>query len=121
MQARKVFFTFVLCGTSALAGDWTTRDTWREVACQAAIWADYCQTRSGLAAGRFNENNALLGDYPSAGALTTATLGWSAAHFAISYLLPARWRPYWQVGTCCIQIAAIIGNSKHGFAVKISF
>jgi hypothetical protein len=93
---------------------WTQRDSYAEATWQLINVVDALQTAQISDTPGVVEANpitrSILGAEPSGTdtAIYFATLG--ASHFAISRLLPARWRPYWHRSTITIGSVNALRN-----------
>ena len=81
-----------------------------EAAFIGTVLLDWQQTRWALANGHY-ERNPILGKYPSRAKVNAAAFGAIAAHGAISYLTPRRYRWMWQYVTFVAEGGVVLQNS----------
>lgn len=98
--------------------EWTWQDSTWEAAFAAAVLVDVRQTSVALASGR-RELNPVMGSRPSDAKLAGAAALAVGAHAAVSLLLPARHRRWWQAVTLGAEATAV----GHNFSVgaRLSF
>lgn len=117
-----IIITIIILSSAAItanAGDWTTGDTARETTWQVLNVVDWRQTRyiAGNPAD-YNECNPLLGAHPSTGDVDVYFAAIAVTHGVISYLLPPRYRAWWQNGTIGIAAACVGNNINIGIGVR---
>lgn len=96
------------------ADDWSTDNTVAEVSYQLVNAIDYAQTirikdRPDLVEGNW-AGRAWMGREPHGTGAVTYFATLAVSHYVISRLLPAKWRPYWQVGTLAASGYNVIRN-----------
>lgn len=109
----------LLSGCAAIpAGNWRPRDTALEVGWQAVNALDVHSTRqfrdSPLAAEENPVARAFFGAEPRPEDVLVIGLFAGLSHLAITRLLPAKWRPWWQGGTLLMSGAAVKFNCDKG-------
>lgn len=98
----------------ARAEDFSTSDWARQWTYTAIHVADWGTTLDIKNHPDLQEINPLLGHHPSDARINTYMAGTLAAHWAISYALPERWRPTWQYVTIGIDGAVVAHNFSLG-------
>jgi len=107
-----------VCGC-AHAEEWSRADTARQAAYTALHLADWAQTRYITTHRQdFVETNAMLGERPSLGRINNYFAATLAGHYAISALLPTKYRPYWQYGTITIEAYFVLHNRAIGIGFQ---
>lgn len=123
MRKRLIFSLILLLTLPNLAfawkDDWTKADTTREVAWQVLNAVDWAQTLEiARQPEKYHERNPILGKHPSVGEVNTY-MGISAvAHVGISYLLPKKYRMYWQYITIGVSGTCMVSNFNIGLGVR---
>lgn len=118
----KTFFLilFLLIYTPVFASDWTKADTAREVAWEVLHLVDWGQTLDiARNPQRFYEINPTLGRHPSVGKVNLYMGAWAVAHPVVSYILPKKYRLYWQWGTIFVTTGCVINNQIIGVRFKL--
>jgi len=90
--------------------EWSKGDTQREAAFLALVAVDWYQTSSALNRPDAHESNPILGERPSQGKINTYILAGALAHVGASYLLPAKWRRYFQNVSIGLESVAVGSN-----------
>lgn len=113
-----LILTILLTSACAHNDPWTTRDTVMQVGVTTILAYDavttsriqYCETcyEAGAVAKRF------LGSQPSTSDTWMYFGTLAITNYFISRALPAKWRPYWQVGSAVPHVVAINGNCERG-------
>lgn len=67
---------------------------------------------------RYRECNPILGKHPSTGAINTFFLAGTIVHPLITYLLPVKYRPYWQWITLSVRAGVTAHNASLGLKVR---
>ena len=113
----KLCFILIFLSTPCYA--WDKGDTVREVVWQGLHIVDWGQTLEiARHPDKFNEMNPLMGKHPSVGRVNTY-MGLSAmGHLIISYVLPDKYRIYWQWITIGMSGACVINNFNIGLKVR---
>ena len=106
--------------TGCASQDWTRGDTAREILFQATNAIDAYQTaqirhRPDLQEGHI-VTAAIIGEQPSESdvALYFGTV--AVSHFAISRILPPKWRRWFQVGTLGYSAYTVDNNCERGLS-----
>lgn len=118
MKATSLLLAVLLLTGCAHSDPWTTRDTVMQVGVTVVLaydarttsqiqYCDTCYERGKIA-------KVFLGSQPSTSDtyLYFGTL--AISNYFISRALPAKWRPYWQVGSAIPHAIAINGNCERG-------
>lgn len=104
----------------AVADEWTTSDTIFQASYLTMHIIDWGQSlHTAKNPDKFREENTILGDTPTTGAVNTYFALTAAGHTIISYLLPQPYRRYWQYLTIGLETTVIAANYNIG--VKIDF
>ena len=99
--------------------DWTKADTIREVAWQVIHVIDWGQTLEiARQPDKFYELNPIMGKHPSVGKVNAYMAISAITHAGISYVLPKKYRVYYQWITFSVSSACIINNFNVGLRVK---
>jgi hypothetical protein len=115
---------FALILTALPLCAWTPENTTLEATYQLALLIDYKTSRDivryscGESNKGFYEQNPLLGRHPNQAKLNQACFLSSIGHFAISYLLPERFRLPWQGGTAGLAVGIDIHNLSIGMTCR---
>ena len=118
----KLFLILILFSSSAFADEWSTSDTYREVAFQTLNVIDWGQTRYiAEHPDRFREVESkwAIGEHPTIQQVDNYMAASAVLHFAVSYFLPRDWRDAFQYITIGDKLNATIGNASIG--IKVSF
>lgn len=113
---RTLFILLALTQISGCANNnWTRRDTLFEVVSDATLLIDARQTahfrdHKTQQEGGWVRSFCGLEPTPSCSYSYFGTV--IASHALISWLLPEKWRPYWQGGFVAIEVPVILQNSK---------
>lgn len=101
------------------ADPWSEADIAREAAWIVSHTIDWGQTLD-IAANpdRFYETNPILGDHPDRGDVNRYFIVTTAAHIAITHLLPEGWRPAWQYVTFGISAGLVWHNYRIGLRLN---
>lgn len=119
---KTLILAALLFSSAAVADDWRTSDTYREITFQALNLIDWGQTRYvAQHPGQFREVESawLIGDHPSVETVDTFMLTSAVLHHLIAYYLPADWRSAFQYIAIGDKLNATVGNASIG--VKVSF
>lgn len=107
------------CPSCSYANQWTQTDTSREVIWLGLHIIDWGQT---LDAARnpqqYKEINPVIGTHPSVGKVNIYMGAWVTAHPVISYILPPKWRLYWQWIGIIVKTGCVINNNAIGLQVR---
>jgi len=92
--------------------NWTREDTYRQAAYTTLLAVDCAQTRYIIShpESGFHEGNPWIGPHPSKGKLNNICAATGLGHFAVSYLLPSKFRNTWQWAAIIIESVTIYGN-----------
>ena len=86
-----------------------------ELAYQTALYADYRTSRYIVQHPEtFHESNPLLGRHPSMDKLKLACAFTAVGHWAISEMIPDRYRNAWQGVTLSLQVGVVSNNLAIG-------
>lgn len=95
--------------------DWILQGVYTIVTC-----IDWAQTKKGTKDG-YREGNPFLGKYPTQERIDTLIGAAILAHTGITYALPRKFRPFWQVFWIGVEYDAINHNRAQGIRVNIAF
>ena len=96
--------------------EWTKKDTNYQLTYAVFHIVDWGQTRTiAKNSNKYSELNPILGKHPSIGKVNTYFLTTLVGHTAISYMLPKKYRRYWQV----VWIGLEAGTVAHNYSVGI--
>ena len=84
-----------------------------EVTCEALFFVDALQTLKIARNTKLYERNVLLGPHPSQRVVRGYFGVVMAAHPAITYLLPSRFRKPWQIAGIIVEAVCIVNNVKN--------
>lgn len=112
----KYFLLFILCGSSAHAGEWSREDSYREAVYLTVHILDWTQTLNiARNPDKWHEKNPILGRHPSVGKVNAYFATTAAIHVGLAYLLPAEWRKTFQY----LSIAVEGGVVAHNYSIGI--
>ena len=118
---RSIIVALILvCTVTAHAGDWTRKDTYFEAAALASIALDYSQTKGMVNKGfmidgrPYEEHNPIMGSRPSSQTVDLYFASVAVTHVAVAYLLPQKWRRWFQAGTIVLELGVVAGNYSAG-------
>lgn len=114
--------TLVILAVAVLSGcasdDWTRGDTVAELTWQAMNVVDAKQTANIHRTPNVHEANwlsqSLVGRQPSSSDAYQLAATYAVSHFAISRMLPPRWRKYWHIGMLVPKAVVIHNNAQLG-------
>jgi hypothetical protein len=115
---RAAILAAALLASGCASSNWNETDTRREIAWQIVNAADAVTTAQIQHTPGVIEKQpltrAILGPEPDSGevALYFSTL--AVSHWAISRILPPRWRKHWQRGSFAYSAAMVVNNCRHG-------
>lgn len=107
----------LLISSPVFGSDWSKKDTAYQLTYTALHIIDWGQTRNIVNNGRYYDNNPVLGKHPSMGEVNTYFILTLLGYTTISYILPSKYRRYWQVGTIVIQSGVVGHNFNIGLKV----
>jgi len=119
---KTLIIAILLFSNSAFADNWTTADTYREVAFQTLNIIDWGQTRTtALHPELYQEDESAwaIGRHPTTGRVDAYMAESAVLHFIVAYYLPQSWRTPFQYLTIGGKLNATIGNASIG--IKVSF
>jgi len=91
------------------------RDVALEVSWLAIHLVDYGQTRTvARNPDRYYECNPCYGEHPSADRIDVLFPLGAALHPVVTWLLPPRWRPYWQGASIASSGGCVVNNQQNG-------
>ncbi len=107
--------------TDACAFDpWSDADLARQGIFTAVELVDWAQTRYlAKHPDRYHEINPFLGKHPSVGRVDTLFALSLIANAGVTWVLPSRYRPYWQYGRIGIEVVLVAHNAHVG--IKMDF
>ena len=117
MHAQLVALSLACVAYTACAAGWSTHDTEREAVFDGLLVVDTMQTHNIAHAPTYQEENPILGPHPSNGSVNRYMAACALGHLAVSYLLPERYRPYWQYVTIGIEGGIVAHNLSIGVGV----
>lgn len=117
---------------------WTKQDTTLELTFQAVWLMDVLQTYqigeqardrstwivTQLDGNRVStrvpvcETNPILGKFPTRKTVTAYFLEVALGHALVTYVLPAKYRPYWHGATIALEVGMVANNYRMGVSVK---
>lgn len=108
-----------LIGCSAVQVDpWAKADMVREVVYLGVKAIDYGQTMTiANNPDKYYEYNPILGDHPSPEWVTSYFISTAVAHFAIAYVLPSKYRKWWQYTFMAGSAGLVIHNKNMGIGL----
>lgn len=113
-----ILFLIVMMPIIANAG-WSNADTVREVIWQGLHVVDWGQTLEiARDPGRYYEMNPALGSHPSVGKVNIYMASSAVLHAGVSYVLPGKWRSYWQYVSIVTSGACVANNFNIGLGVR---
>lgn len=112
-------YALVMCHPRCEASEWTTEDTYREIAAEVLLVADWGQTKDIKRHKGAFETNVYLGQHPSDGEINNYFVGVLILHPVIAYVLPKDWRHAFQYGTIFIEASMV--NRNFGLGMQIKF
>ena len=119
LALRFIFLSWCISTPSYSADDWSREDVARQTAYTILHVADWAQSRYIAAhPDRFYETNGILGKHPSLGKVNTYFAATLIGHYAITALLPAKYRPVWQYGTITVEAYYVLHNNSLGIGFK---
>jgi len=114
--------TILLLPNNAGAADiWSKEDIALEAVSMGLIAVDWGQTRDIALRkrGEFRETqNIFLARHPSEGAVNAYFISYLIFHPAITYILPKKYRPWFQAITIGIETQAVIHNYSIGLNLR---
>ena len=122
---HNVFMKFILVAififpSFAHADEWTSADTYREVAYQSLAAVDWLQTRSiAKDPAQWCEQNTYLGKHPSVQSVNRYFALTGLAHVAISKMLPEKYRAPFQYVSIGVEVGAVAHNFSIGIECKV--
>jgi hypothetical protein len=122
MKLAYILTCMALLSSTAQADDWTPSNTAWEAAFIAATIVDCGQTRDisrRPAYEGYYEHNTIIGRNPSVGRIDKYFSAVLIGHFAVSYVLPKKYRETWQKYTTVSQVAIIAHN--HYIGLRVDF
>ena len=116
---KKIFLIiFLLFPTICFASDWTKADTVRELTFAALVVVDWGQTLNiADHPTKHKEYNPILGRHPSRGDVNLYMPLAIIVHGTVSYLLPQKYRKWWQYITIGTEAVTISHNFSLGIGV----
>ena len=125
MRIAILLLSTVLCiclGASKASSfdEWSKQDIALEAVSLGLIAVDWGQTRDIEARPKkFHEQqNIFLGRHPSEGAVNAYFISYLIFHPAITYILPKKYRPWFQAITIGIETQAVIHNYSIGLNLR---
>ena len=107
----------LLCLLSTPAYAWTEADTRRQLVYTTLHVIDWGQTRYIATHDKFYETNPILGKYPSTQDVDGYFAATLAGHTLVSYLLPPKYRKWWQIIWIGAEFKTVAGNYSAGISV----
>jgi hypothetical protein len=99
--------------------EWKAQDTALEVTWLSLHVIDWGQTLDiARQPDKYEETNIILGRHPSVGNVNLYMGGWVILHPIISYILPDKARPYWQMISIGVTGSCVIQNFRAGLEVR---
>lgn len=120
---RGLALALALAAPAAQAAEWSSSDTWSEVAYQGLLAVDCRQTWQGSVThpDQFEETNPIMGPNPSKRRVIGVCVASSAGHYLISRALPDDWRVLWQSVTIFAELYAVDNNINAGLGLRVVF
>ena len=103
---------------SASADEWRTDDTYRQASYYVLLLADWRQTRQIASDPDYYEHNPVLGENPTRSEVDRYFTIGAVAHFAVSRVLPQKYRSWWQYTTLAFQAGTVGHNLQIGLDVE---
>jgi hypothetical protein len=116
--AITVLFMLILSTKSRAFDTWTSTDTILEITSETVIAMDWVQTLQIKDHPDLNETNIFLGSHPSDDKINLYIGSVMILHPLITYILPAKLRPVFQMITIGIEGNAVQNNLRAGLNVK---
>jgi hypothetical protein len=114
-----ILFILIFSTQSSAFDEWTTKDTKLQVTFAFLHIMDWGQTRHiARNPGRYFEKNWILGEHPSVSDVDEYFISALVVHTTISYMLPKRYRGYWQVFWIGAEYNTIKRNYSMGIKIK---
>ncbi len=110
----RVALIFFLLSVPAYA--WTKADTQRQLVYTTLHVIDWGQTRD-VVFHKYPERNILLGKHPSIQQVDIYFASTLAGHILVSYLLPPKYRKYWQSFWIGAELKTVVNNYSVGINV----
>jgi len=108
----------ILCLGGCIHCDpWSKADKWREVAYLSVHTVDWLQTR-GADWERFYETNPILGNAPGRGRTDIYFITTGLLHVAVTHIIPADWRPWWQYISLGFETGVVANNYRIGMRIN---
>lgn len=103
----------------ASSGHWSRADTYREMAFVGVMALDWSTTLTiADHPGNWREINPILGEHPSRGKVNTYFASAIAGHAIIAYLLPPKYRVWWQYGWIGLEAGVDAKNLTTGISLS---
>lgn len=121
-----LIFLFMISIVSAVSAEetenskiWVKEDTFREITWQIIHVVDWGQTLEiARHPQNYYEKNPFFGKHPSVGRVNSYMAAGAVAHAVISYVLPPKYRKWWQYSTIVLSGGCVINNFSLGIGVK---
>jgi len=97
---------------------WSKPDVIREALYIGLSVVDLGQTLDMKNKKDVHEANPILGRHPSDKRIKTFIITTRAAHVLAVHLMPADWRPYFQLGGIAVEAGVVIHNDRVGLSIK---
>jgi hypothetical protein len=109
----------VLAAGRVEAADWSRDDTARQVGVTLLLCADWMQTLDiAEHPDRFHEYNPILGEHPSRGRVNMYFAAAVVGVGVIAWVLPPKWRRWFQWGVIAVETACVVNNFGHGISLS---
>lgn len=99
--------------------DWTKGDTIMELTWQVINVIDYGQTMEiSNNPDKWVEYNPILGEHPTNGEVNTYFIAGALLHVGIAYVIPKRWRPWFECITITSSSTCVVNNFSAGIKMR---
>ncbi|OEU63371.1 MAG: hypothetical protein BA867_08695 [Desulfobacterales bacterium S5133MH16] len=120
MKSLLLFFVIIFgLAEICYADAWTKRDTAYQATFMALQVMDWLQTKEIARNPRHIELNPILGKYPSQTKVDLYFLSTTLLHTGVAYVLPQKYRRYWQYFFIGTQVGCVVRNYRLG--VRLHF
>lgn len=125
MKNTIVFLLLLLPNIAfAAVDDWLalpSKDNWLGYTAAALLIVDYGQTLNIQSRSDYVETNAILGEHPTRGQITTYFATVLIGHYLINTLdFTQKIKNYWNTGVIGVQLYTVANNFKIGLKIKFN-
>ena len=109
----------LMCNPAFAFDEWTKGDSYAEAAYLTLQYIDWKQSREiQKHPEKYQENNFILGKHPTQAEADRYNIIAAVAHFGIAYMLPRKYRDFWQYSTIGMETAIIYNNKQVGLQIR---